>query len=150
MRSPYCLCVCMSVNTWTNLYETWYFYVYYDTWTHLSGVLRKSLPSVCVTVCLSLLSLPSKGSADCILPSIVRQRLDEHVLPSTNTHNNRTIVGRVCVCLARTLPLQRRIVGGGIFYAGRVVSKEIRQLLLPELPVLQCIRERTDVCLYSF
>jgi hypothetical protein len=46
--------VCVSVYpsfqrliAWTNLYETWY--VYHGTWAHLSGVLHKSLPSLCVS-----------------------------------------------------------------------------------------------------
>jgi hypothetical protein len=36
-----------------SLYETWY--VCRDTWAHLNGVLHKSLPPVCVSVCVSLL-----------------------------------------------------------------------------------------------
>jgi hypothetical protein len=43
------------LNNWTNLYETWY--VYYTNWIHLNGVLHKSLPSVCVSICLPCLSL---------------------------------------------------------------------------------------------
>jgi hypothetical protein len=37
------------LNVWTNLFKTWY--VYHGTWTHLNGVLHKSLPSVCMPVC---------------------------------------------------------------------------------------------------
>jgi hypothetical protein len=48
------------LNAWTNLYETWY--VYHGTWAHLNGVFHKSLPSVCVPVCVSLLSLLGNGS----------------------------------------------------------------------------------------
>jgi hypothetical protein len=36
----------------TNLYETWY--AYHGTWTHLNGVLHKSFPSVCQSVCVTL------------------------------------------------------------------------------------------------
>jgi hypothetical protein len=36
----------------TNLHETWY--VYHGTRAHLNGVLHKSIPSVCVFVCVSL------------------------------------------------------------------------------------------------
>jgi hypothetical protein len=57
------LSVCLSVNPTllrTILYETWY--VYHDTSAHLNGVLHKSLPSVCVSVCVSLLSLLGKSS----------------------------------------------------------------------------------------
>jgi hypothetical protein len=46
------------LNGWTNLYETWY--IYHGTWAHFNGMFRKSLPSVCVSVCLSLLSLLGK------------------------------------------------------------------------------------------
>jgi hypothetical protein len=58
VRSPSCLCVCLSLyppyqilNAWTNLYETWY--VYHGTWAHFNGVLHKSLQSVCVSICVS-------------------------------------------------------------------------------------------------
>jgi hypothetical protein len=34
----------------------------YGTWAYLNGVLHKSLPSVCVSVCVSLLPLLGKGS----------------------------------------------------------------------------------------
>jgi hypothetical protein len=34
-------------------------------WAHLSGVLHKNLPSVCVSVCISLLSLQGSGSVKC-------------------------------------------------------------------------------------
>jgi hypothetical protein len=59
MLSPGCLDVCVSPSqlliAWASLYETWY--VHHDTWAHLNGVLHKSLPSVCVSLCVSLLSL---------------------------------------------------------------------------------------------
>jgi hypothetical protein len=61
-----------------------------------------------------------------------------------NTRNNRKIFGRVCLwnylCIllsllgnnsVKTFPRQRRIVGGIVFYAIRVVSKESRLLVLP-------------------
>jgi hypothetical protein len=48
------LSVCLYVypphqvlNSWTNLYKTWY--AYHGTWAHLNGILHKSLP-----VCLLL------------------------------------------------------------------------------------------------
>jgi hypothetical protein len=53
MRSPCWVSVYPSyqlLNGWTNLYETWY--VYHGTWVHLNGVLHKSLPSVCVSICV--------------------------------------------------------------------------------------------------
>jgi hypothetical protein len=64
-RSP-CLCICLPLlwilNTWTNFYVTWY--VHHGTSVHLNGVLNKSLPSVCVTVCVSSLSLLGNGSVN--------------------------------------------------------------------------------------
>jgi hypothetical protein len=54
MRSPCRLFVCppyKRLNGWTNLYETWY--VYHGTWAHLNGILHKSIPSVCVSLCVS-------------------------------------------------------------------------------------------------
>jgi hypothetical protein len=75
MRSPCCLCasvpmflyVCVSPyelsNAWTNFYKIWYVYVrvYRGTWTHLNSVRNKSLPSVCVWICIPL-SLLGNGS----------------------------------------------------------------------------------------
>jgi hypothetical protein len=96
-----------------------------------------------VSVCVSLLSLLGKGSVKCISPFIARQRLGKHVPAATNTRDSRRL-GRVClwVCLCipvsfldnssvKTFLLQRRIVGGVVFYAARVVSKESRRLVLP-------------------
>jgi hypothetical protein len=74
--------------------------------SHLKGVLHKSLPSVCASVCVSILLLQSNGSVKCIPPFGARQRLGKHVSAATNTPNNRRIVGLI------------------IFYAVRVLSKE--------------------------
>jgi hypothetical protein len=41
---------CQLLNAWTNLYETWY--IYHGTWAHLNGILHKSLPSICVCMCI--------------------------------------------------------------------------------------------------
>jgi hypothetical protein len=88
--------------------------------------------------------LLGKGSVTCIPPVIARQWLAKHVPSTTNTHNRR-IIGRVCLCIplslvgknfVRTLPRQRRIVGGVVFCAAHVVSKEIRQLVLPRTSIL--------------
>jgi hypothetical protein len=139
MRSPCCLCIppYQRLNAWTNFYETWY--VYHGTWAQLNGVLHKSLPPVCVSLCVSLISLLGKCSVKCIPPFIARQRLGKHVPAATNTRKNKIIVGHVClwVCLCipllllgnisvKTFPRQRRTVGGVVFYAVHVVSKESR------------------------
>jgi hypothetical protein len=54
MRSPCYLWIPLYQlsNAWTNLYKT--LYVYHGAWAHLNGVLQKSLPSVCVSVRVSL------------------------------------------------------------------------------------------------
>jgi hypothetical protein len=72
MRSPCCLSVHVSVNPpptsnrllndWTNHYEIWY--IYHGTYAHQSGILHKCLPSVCGSVCVSLLSLIGNGSVN--------------------------------------------------------------------------------------
>jgi hypothetical protein len=82
----------------------------------------------------------------CILPIVARQRHGIQVRAATNTRKNRRNVGCVClwVCLCILLSLlgngsvntfqrQRRIVGGIVFYAVRVLSKEGGRLVLPEL-----------------
>jgi hypothetical protein len=135
MRSPCCLS-----NAWTNLYETSCVcvYIYHGTWAHLDDVLHKSLTSVCVSVCVSLLSLLGKGSVKCIRPFIARQRSGKHVPAEKITRNNRNIIGWVCLCIplsllgnnsVKTFPRPWRIVGV-VFYAVRVVLKESRRLIL--------------------
>jgi hypothetical protein len=128
--------------------------VYYATWAHVSDVRHKSLPSVCVSVCVTVLSLLVNGSVKCIPPFVFRQRLGKHFPAATNTHNNIRIVGRVIfyavrvlpkreyvglsVCLSllgnssvKTFPLQRIIIGGVFFYEVRVVLKKSRLLVFP-------------------
>jgi hypothetical protein len=58
-----CLWIPLShqlMNAWSNPYETWY--VYHGNWTHLNDVLHKSLPAVCVSLCVSLVSLLDNNS----------------------------------------------------------------------------------------
>jgi hypothetical protein len=144
-----CLCVYLCIyvpvsvlsNAWSNLYETWS--VYPDIWAHLNGVLHKSLPLVCVSVCASLLWFLGKGSALYIPPFIARQLVGKHVPAAMNTHSSRRIVRRVCmlVCLyiplpllgntsIKTFPRQRIIVGGVVFRAVLVVSKKVGEFLV--------------------
>jgi hypothetical protein len=117
--------------------------VCHGNWTHLNGVLYKFRPSVCVPVCVPLLSFIGKGSAKYIPHFGARQRLGKHVPAATNMRNNNRIVGRAClwVCLriplsllgnnsVNTFPLLRRIVGGVVFYAVRVETKESRLCFL--------------------
>jgi hypothetical protein len=86
------------LNTLTILYGTWY--VYHDNLTHLNGVLYKSLPSVRVSVCVSLLSLLSNGSVN----RFPLQRIDaavEELLDASfsvwSVPYQRGFCGSVCV-----------------------------------------------------
>jgi hypothetical protein len=102
------------------------------------------------SVCLYVysLSLLGKGWVKCIPPFIARQRLGRHVPAAANTRNSRRIVGRVylwvCLCIAlsllfnsvKTFPWEGRIVGGVVFYAVRVVTKEGRRLIVPRTSCL--------------
>jgi hypothetical protein len=148
MRSPCCLLI-PPINL--RISETWY--VYHGNWAHL-----KSLPSVRVSVCVSVIALLRKGSAKCIPLFGAWQRLGKHVPAANNIRYNRLIVRRVifcavctlskeslwvCMCVppsllgnnsVNTFPRQRRIVGGVVFYAVRVVSKQSRRLVLPRTP----------------
>jgi hypothetical protein len=69
------LSVCVSPhqfsNAWTNLYETWF--AYHGTWAHLNGAFLKSLPSVCVSVCVSPLAFLGNGS----VYTLPRKRIHE-------------------------------------------------------------------------
>jgi hypothetical protein len=94
--------VCVSVKPSLLIFER-PLYVYHGTWAHLNSVLHKSFPSVCVSVCASLLSLIGNGLVNCILHFTAKQRLGKHVPEAMNIRNNRRIVGRVCcrsVCVS--------------------------------------------------
>jgi hypothetical protein len=82
MGSPCCVSVHppphQLLNGWTNLYET--LYVYHGTWAHQNCIPHKSLPPVCVSVCVARQWL-SKNP-----PIIARQRLGKSVTVATNTH----------------------------------------------------------------
>jgi hypothetical protein len=70
MRSSCCVSLPTQLsNAWTNLYETWY--VRHDTWVHLNCVFPESLPSVCVSVYVSTLSL----QGDCLVGTLPLQRI---------------------------------------------------------------------------
>jgi hypothetical protein len=143
MRYDICVCVCLYVylpnqflNDWTNIYTTWY--KYHKNWALLSGVLHKSFPSVCVSLCVSHLSLLGNGLGTCLSSRCLIK----------NISNDRRIVGRVVFCAAHivskermwvclciplslldnrsvnTFPRQWRIVEGVIFYAVPVALKK--------------------------
>jgi hypothetical protein len=98
--------------------------------------------SVCLYVLYVPLSLLGKGSARCILHFIARQRLGKHVPAAANTRNKEELFDAcllsLCIPLSflgnnsvKTFPRQRRIVGGVVFYAVRLASKESMRVVLP-------------------
>jgi hypothetical protein len=108
--------------------------------------------SVCVSGCVSLLSLLGKGSENFITPFTARQRLGKHAAVAMNTYNNRRIIDHVifyavnilskksvCLCILlslvcknslKTFPRQRRSVAGVVFYV-TLVSEESRRVVFP-------------------
>jgi hypothetical protein len=108
---PVCVSVCPPINFWMpeSVFIKFiiYIYIYYGNWVHLNGVLHKSLRSVCVSVCISLLSLHRIRLGKVYHSFVTSQRLGKHVPPATNARKNRKIVGYVClwVCLYISLSL---------------------------------------------
>jgi hypothetical protein len=98
-----------------------------------------------VSVCVSLLSLPGKGSVKCIPPFSARQRLGNTFPPQRIQATSEELLGVcvwVCLCIpllllgnnsVKTFPRERKIVGGIVFYAVLVVSKESTRLVLPRV-----------------
>jgi hypothetical protein len=143
MRSPCCLSVWISpdqlLNAWTKLYETRY--VYHGTWAHINGVLHKCLLSVCVSVCVSRLSLLRNGSVKTFPWQRVHARIEEFLETfyiRSVSYQRESL--RVCLCIppsllgngsVNTFSQKRRFVGGVVLYAVRVVWKESRRLVPP-------------------
>jgi hypothetical protein len=76
-----------------------------------------------------------------VYPSFVAwQSFGKHVPAAANTGNNRGIVRRVSVGLC--MPLSLLCVGGVAFYVVRVVTKESKQLISPELRTLTPVMSR--------
>jgi hypothetical protein len=124
--------------------------------------INTSHQSLCL--CVSLLSLVSKGSIKRIPPFIAKQRLGKHIPAAKYTRNNRKIVGCVWLCICLCVPLlllgnnsvkasprQRRIVVGVVLYVVRVVSKESRLVVFPrssfsfDLTTLRIFDEEYDL-----
>jgi hypothetical protein len=139
------------LNIWTNIYETCY--AHHGNWAHLSGVPHQSLPSPCVSVCVSLLSLKGNGWVKCVPPFIDKQRLGKHVsaaimelldAPFSMKHLSyqRRFRGSVYPAIVSRYHLgkdglnQRSMIKGVVFYALRVVSKESRRLVLHRISCL--------------
>jgi hypothetical protein len=100
-------------------------------------------PSISLCVCKCIPPIVARQRLGEVYPSFhARQLLGKHVPAATNTSNNRRTVGHVSLCIplsllgnnaVKTLPRQRRIVGGVIFYAVRVVPKEVGDQFFQEL-----------------
>jgi hypothetical protein len=141
---------CLIQSLWNLVCISWHL-------SQSNSLLNISLTSGYVSVCVSLLSLLGKDYVKCISPVITRQRLGNHILAATNTRNNRKIVRRVVFNAVRvlskeslwvsiytllflgnnsvkTFPRQRRIVGGIVLCAVRVVLKEWKKWV-PQLLV---------------
>jgi hypothetical protein len=143
MRSPCCLCVCVSpISTFESLNRSlWNLVciVYHGTWAHLNDVLHKSFSSVSVSACTSPLSLLGNGLVDTLPWQRIHatEQLLEASFSIRHVSYQRSVCGSDCVSLpllgngsVNTFPRQRGIVGGLVFYAVLVVSKESRRLLL--------------------
>jgi hypothetical protein len=65
-------------------------FIYHGTWAHLSALFHKSLPSVCVSVCVSP-------------PIVNRQRLGKQVPAAKNRRNNTKIIERVIYYAVRVI-----------------------------------------------
>jgi hypothetical protein len=131
MRSPSCLCIyvsspsstfkCLNQSLWNFVHITW----------QLNPSRRrtyKSLPSFCVSLCVSLLSFLGNGSAK-----------TRHFLCGPCLIKGESAL---CLCIplsllgnnsVKTFPRQQRIVGGIVFYAVRFVTKERRRAVLPRI-----------------
>jgi hypothetical protein len=74
-------------------------------------VLRKSLPSVCVSVCVSLISLLRNGPVKCILPFIARQRRGKHFAAAKNICKNKELLDACVYESAYSLIVARQQLG---------------------------------------
>jgi hypothetical protein len=134
-----------AINFWTPEQSLWNWVctTYHDTWAHLNVVLRKSLPSVCVSMCIppivarqrlsksvSLLSLLGNGSVNTFPWQRIHPTIEELL--------DACVRGSLCITLSllgnsavKAFPRQRRIVGEVVFYAVRAVWTESRRLIIP-------------------
>jgi hypothetical protein len=71
----------MKLGVHTYIYI--YIYIYHGTWAHLNGALFKSLPSVCVYICVSLLSLLGNASVKTLPRQRIHTQKSEEVLDAS-------------------------------------------------------------------
>jgi hypothetical protein len=144
MRSPSCLCVCVSPsnNFWMPEPVFMKHGMYFMATEPISTAYFLNPP---ISLCVGMF----------IPPIVARQRLGKHVPAAKDTRNSRRI-GHVifyavrvlpketlwvCLCIplsllgnksVKTFPRERWISGGVVFYTVRVVSKERRRSVLPK------------------
>jgi hypothetical protein len=165
MRSPCCLCVCVSPSI--NLWMPESIFIKSGAYIVASESVSKAyfINPYHQSVCLYVYHL-----------FVARQRLVKYVPAAKNICNKR-IFGRniffvvrvlskkslwVCPCIpiellgnnsVKTFPRQRRILGGLVFYAVGVVLKESRRLVRPRTPCLVSQwmdwRRNSDLVSYS-
>jgi hypothetical protein len=142
MRSPWCLCVCepppplpINFGMAERVFNKLGMYIKAHEPISAAYFINSSHKSVCI----SLLSLLGNGSVNCIHPFIASQRLGKHVPAAKIEELLDACVGRGCRCIplsllgnnsVKTFPRQRT-VGGVVFSAVHVVSKESWRLVLP-------------------
>jgi hypothetical protein len=78
-------------------------------------------PSVCVSVCVSLLLLQDNGSVNLIPPFGAKQRLDKHVSAAANRRKNSRIVEPVIFFEVRVLSEETM---GGLSLYPLIVTKQ--------------------------
>jgi hypothetical protein len=140
-----CLCICESTSallTFECLIQILLNFVTYIV-THepvsRAHFINPSHQTVCPS-CLFLPPLPDKGSVKCSPVSLWRNASINTFTAAMNKINNKRTIRRVfpwvCLCmplsllsnnLVKTFPRQRTVVGGVVFYAFSVVSKESRR-----------------------
>jgi hypothetical protein len=113
MNPPYWL-----LNTWASFYETWY--SCHGTWAQLKSVLHKSFSSVCVSLCVSLLSLLGKSSINCISPFLlgngcVNLSQQQPIHATIEELLDARVCGSVCVFPYRCYTIKTFLWRGRIF-----------------------------------
>jgi hypothetical protein len=105
-RSSSCLCIYVSL-LWTFECLNQYLWnlvctVYHGNWAHLNGILHKSLPSVCVSICISLLSLLCNSSVNTFPQQQIHATIGELLDASFSMWSvsyERRVCGSACVSL---------------------------------------------------
>jgi hypothetical protein len=121
------------LNSWTNLYVTWYVYIMVQEPISTAYLINPSHQSVCLHV---------------YLPVVARQRLEKHVPTATNASNDRELLDSpfsafpvvskenlwVCLCIpllllgnssVNTLPQQQELFEASFFVRSMSYQKKV-------------------------